>query len=132
MTRSDEAKVYIEEVAWRARLAGIRSPLEGRVLLELALYPQRPKDWAKRAQRNPDTWDDDVRCIDLGNAEKVLADALNGIAYRDDKQIRRMVKDRCEPDDKGARVEITLSPWESLAIAPQLAITTPRPAEALF
>lgn len=117
---SDEAKAYREEVAWRARIAGMREPLQGRVAFSLLLYPPQPKDWAKRAAKNPDTWDDDVRCIDLGNAEKVLCDALNGIAWVDDKQIRRMLKDRCEPDGV-ARVEVTIEPWVAPAIrAPDL------------
>lgn len=122
VTLSDEAKKYREECGWRARLAGVRSPLQGRVALTLRLYPARPQDWAKRAQRNPDGWDDDVRCIDLGNAEKVLCDALNGIAWVDDKQIRRMVKHRCEPDEKGARVEIDFEAMGSELIPPQLPI----------
>lgn len=119
---SDEARAYKEEVAWRARLAGIRVPLTGRVALHVKLFPARPQDWAKRTSKNPDGWDDDVRCIDLGNCEKVLCDALNRVAWDDDKQIRRMVLEREEPDDKGARLEVTIEPWVSAmpAIAPLL------------
>lgn len=110
MVPTKEAKAYREEVAWRARLAGLTEPLTGRVLLTLRLYPHRPQDWQRRQRLDPETWDDDVRCIDLGNAEKVLSDALNGIAWVDDKQHRRIVKDRCEPDDQGARVEVEIEP----------------------
>jgi crossover junction endodeoxyribonuclease RusA len=114
-----EAKAYKEQVGWIAKSAGLRIPLDGRIELGLRLFPQRPQDWAKRAQRDPDTWDDDVRCIDLGNAEKVLSDALNGIAWIDDKQLRRIVSERCEPDG-GARIEVTISPIRRRAIAPLL------------
>lgn len=114
-----EAKAYREQVGWIAKQAGLRIPLDGRIELTLRLYPQRPQDWAKRSQRDPDTWDDDVRCIDLGNAEKVLSDALNGIAWIDDKQLRRIVSERCEPDGE-ARVEITITPIRRRAIAPLL------------
>lgn len=115
-----DAKVYKAEVAKIARAAGLRLPYDGRVLLTVRLFPQRPQDWAKRAQRAPDTWDDDVRCIDLGNAEKVLSDALNGIAWVDDKQLRRIVLDRCEPDANGARVEVTIEPVRRQVVAPDM------------
>lgn len=103
-----EAKAYKAEVAALARIAGLRIPLDGRVAIEIKLYPQRPQDWAKRSQKDPECWDDDVRCMDLGNCEKVLSDALNGIAWIDDKQLRRIVLDRMEPDGE-ARVEITIT-----------------------
>ena len=99
-----EAKAYKAEVAWRARQAGVHQPLQGRIALHVQLYPQRPQDWARRARLNPQTWDDDVRCIDLGNAEKVLSDALNGVAWLDDKQHRRILLERMEPDGEARMV----------------------------
>lgn len=117
---SDEAKAYRTEVAWRAKAQGLRVPLDGRIAIELRLYPQRPHDWAKRAQRNPEGWDDDVRCIDLGNAEKVLSDALNGVAWHDDRQLRRIVLERCEPDERGARVELAITRMPAAVTAPDL------------
>lgn len=104
-----EAKEYRGEVARIAVASGIRDPLAGRIAMHLQLYPQRPQDWAKRARLAPLTWDDDVRCIDLGNAEKVLSDALNGIAWADDKQHRRILLERMEPDGE-ARVVVTITP----------------------
>lgn len=102
-----EARQYRDVVAKLALAAGMR-PLTGRVYLGLKLYPRRPLDWARRARRDPDNWDDGVLCIDLGNCEKVLSDALNGVAWVDDKQHRRIEKERCEPDEHGARVEVTI------------------------
>lgn len=87
------------------------------MVLHVQLFPHRPQDWAKRARHDPYTWDDTVQCIDLGNCEKELSDALNGIAWADDKQLRRIVLDRMEPDEKGARLEIRI---EYLAAAPSL------------
>lgn len=104
VTLSDEAKAYKNEVAGMARQAGVHRPLEGRIALHLQLYPKRPQDWAKRVRRDPLTWDDDVLCIDLGNAEKVLSDALNGIAWVDDKQHRRILLERMEPDGEARLV----------------------------
>ena len=117
---SDEAKAYKAEVAELARAAGVRKPLEGRAAVRIRLFPARPQDWARRARKAPDTWDDTVQCIDLGNAEKVLSDALNGIAWVDDKQLRRIVLERCEPDELGARVVVEISPVATQPSTPSL------------
>jgi crossover junction endodeoxyribonuclease RusA len=103
-----EAKAYREQVGWIARGAGVRTPLAERVAIHLQLYPNRPLDWARRARKDPLTWDDTVECMDLGNAEKVLSDALQGIVYDDDKRIWRQLKERMEPDGQGARVVLTI------------------------
>lgn len=95
-----EAKAFRERCAWAASRV-IHEPFEGRVAVQLQLYPQRPQDWARRAAKNPLTWDDDVRCIDLGNAEKVLSDALQGIVFTDDRWIWDLHKKRMEPDGEG-------------------------------
>lgn len=117
---SEEAKAYKADIAVLAAAAGLRTPLEGRVAMRVDLFPNRPLDWAKRAQANPDTWDDDVQCIDLGNCEKVLGDALQGIAYVNDKQIRRLYLERQEPDQHGARVIVTVGALHQVAIARDL------------
>jgi crossover junction endodeoxyribonuclease RusA len=103
-----EAKDFREQVGWIARAAGVREPMQGRLDVRLRLYPHRPQDWARRARKLGPTWDDDVLCMDLTNCEKVLLDALNGIAFVDDKQVRRYSAERMEPDGKGARVELVL------------------------
>ena len=106
---SAEAKAYKEEVGWLAKAAGIRKPFEGRVAIDIKLYPQRPQDWEKRARMNPECWDDDVRCIDLDNARKVLYDAFKGIVIVDDKWVRKDSGERMEPDGE-ARVIVTITP----------------------
>lgn len=105
---SDDAKTYKSDVHFLAKKAGIRYPMVGRIELQVQLYPHRPIDWQKRARLDPLTWDDSVQCIDLGNCEKVLSDALNGIAWIDDKQHRRIVLERMEPDGD-ARVVVTIA-----------------------
>ncbi|WP_164280636.1 RusA family crossover junction endodeoxyribonuclease [Stenotrophomonas indicatrix] len=114
---TEEAKAYKAAVGHLAKAAGIRVPATGRVVLHIQLFPNRPQDWAKRARKDPHTWDDTVQCIDLGNCEKVLSDALNGIAWVDDKQIRRTLLERMKPDERGARLEVAI---EYLAAAPSL------------
>jgi hypothetical protein len=87
----------------------IGKPIAGRVRIDIQLYPQRPQDWAKRARLAPLTWDDDVRCIDLDNANKVLLDALKGVAIEDDRWVRELHSQRMEPDGE-ARVVVTITP----------------------
>jgi crossover junction endodeoxyribonuclease RusA len=118
---TNEAETYKRECGWLARRAGVTT-LTGRVSLTIDLYPNRPQDWAKRARKDPDTWADSVQCIDLGNCEKVLSDALNGIAWNDDKQLHDIRLRRMEPDDKGARVEVTITPIVAVKIAPELGL----------
>lgn len=115
---SKEAKAYKSEVAWLAKQAGIRKPIAGRVSIDIKLYPKRPQDWAKRAKKDPETWDDTVLCIDLDNANKVLFDAFKGVVIDDDKWVRRLSSERMEPDGD-ARVIVTVR---------KLAIDTPQPA----
>ena len=103
-----EAKQYREQVGWIARGAGARQPLQGRIAVDLKLYPHRPQDWKTRQRKLGAAWDDSVQCIDLTNAEKVLMDALNGVAFEDDKQVRRYTAERMEPDEHGARVVLTI------------------------
>lgn len=115
---SDEAKAYKRDVAWIAKAAGI-TPLSHRVRVHLDLFPQLPKDFAKRARLNPDFWDDDIRCIDIDNARKVLYDALKGIAFDDDKWIWSDSADRMQPDGD-ARVIVTITPIIKQLLQPPL------------
>lgn len=108
MVPTKEAKAYKEEVGFIARRSGLAAPMTCRVELWLRLYPARPQDWAKRAAIDPQGWDDSVRCIDLGNAEKVLGDALQGIVFENDRQVWAMHKQRMEPDGKPARVLVAI------------------------
>jgi crossover junction endodeoxyribonuclease RusA len=116
MAPSKEAKAYKAEVARIARAAGLAKPMVCRVEMWIRLYPARPQDWARRARLDPAGWDDDVRCMDLGNCEKVLSDALQGIIYVDDKRIWHQDKRRMEPDANGARVELAIRPMAKRAV----------------
>jgi crossover junction endodeoxyribonuclease RusA len=107
VTVSDEAKSYKKQVGWMCKAAGIKQPITGRVEIDIQLYPKRPQDWAKRSAKNPNSWDDDVQCLDLDNVNKVLFDAIKGIAIDDDKWIRRLTSERMEPDGE-ARVVVTI------------------------
>lgn len=105
-----EAKTYKADIQRIARASGIANPLDWRVDTVLDLYPHRPLDWQTRQRKLGAYWDDGVQCIDLGNCEKVLSDALQGIIFTDDKWIWDMHKRRMEPDQHGARIVVTIKP----------------------
>lgn len=67
--KSREAKAYQESAAWAARVAGVREPLEGSVVVEVVL-------------ESPAT-----RRRDIDNALKALFDAFTGVCWRDDSQV---------------------------------------------
>lgn len=115
-----EARAYREEVAKLALAQGMREPIVGRVFVGLQLYPHRPQDWATRMRKHGAAWDDTVQCIDLDNARKVLLDALQGVAYADDKRIWRDSGERMEPDAQGARVVVTIEAVHLQLVQPSL------------
>ncbi len=122
-----EAKAYREAVGWIAKQAGVRAPLSGRIRLHAELYPHRPLDWERRVHKFGALWDDSVQCIDLGNAEKVMSDALQGIVFADDCMFRQILLDRMEPDEKGARLVVRITqvavPHEQVALLDPSTIT---------
>jgi len=105
---SAEAKAYKKHVAQICELAGIKNPICGRIRIAYTLYPHRPLDYAKRMRQHGEHWDDTVQCMDLDNAQKVLLDALKDIAFEDDKWVREISASRAEPDERGARVVVTI------------------------
>jgi crossover junction endodeoxyribonuclease RusA len=105
---SSEAKAYKEQVGWLLRAAGVREPLQGRIAIAYTLYPNRPQDYRTRQRKLGDSWHDTVQCIDLDNAQKVLLDALKGIAFEDDAWVRRITAERAEPDGE-ARLVVKIS-----------------------
>lgn len=100
---SDEAQAYKTQVGWLARKAGLRAPIGGYLELHVVLHPIKPKTIVKPSQ--------EVRCIDLDNALKVTLDALQGVAYPDDSNVRRIVAERGEAIDGGG-VDIEIRRFE--------------------
>lgn len=105
-----DAKEYKSLVGWTAKSAGVLAPLQGRVSIDIQLFPSRPQDYLKRMKTDPMHWDDTVRCIDLDNANKVLLDALKGVAIVDDCWVRSITSERMEPDGE-ARVIVSVRPY---------------------
>jgi len=103
---SREARAYKRQVAllWMTREDRLTTPapaLDGWKWMLIRLHPVRPKDWEKRKAKDPWWWYS-VRCIDMDNAEKIAFDALQGIAYRNDKQTKKYSVELGEPTEKGA------------------------------
>lgn len=110
-----EAKVFKDLVHKLAVAAGVRSPITGRVAIAYTLHPHCPQDAHRRAKHDPVGWEDTVQCMDLDNAQKVLLDALKGVAIEDDKWVREISAKRGTPVD-GGKLVVTITP-----IAPAMA-----------
>lgn len=82
-----ETKAFRETVALIAKAEGVR-PLSGHLAVELDIYPNREGR-------------------DMDNVEKTLWDALEGIAFGDDKRIRRKRVEMHDADPT-PRVELTI------------------------
>jgi crossover junction endodeoxyribonuclease RusA len=87
---STEAKRYKRDVAWVAKQAGMRDPSTrpieiGSIILIPPAYRLRidPKTLERVQVRNSTV-------MDLDNCLKVTLDALKGIAYVDDAQVKRI------------------------------------------
>lgn len=93
--KSSEARAYQAVARLLAANAGFKDPLQGPVHVEMSYHPKKPKTW-KRG--NP------VRSQDVSNVIKVAEDALNGIAWVDDKQITHLSISKGEPVDGGALI----------------------------
>lgn len=92
---SKEARAFKNLVMERAiSQKGYWSTLEGEVHVRYVYHPKaRQKESDARHRR-----------LDLGNVEKVLSDALQGIAFHDDYQIVKLTIDLGEPVKGGAIV----------------------------
>lgn len=84
-TLSEEAKLYKRDVWYSAVKADVRMA-KGNVSLIIDLHPRTTKDG-----------DASKVCIDTDNGLKVVIDALQGIAYENDKQIVEIRAKRANP-----------------------------------
>lgn len=113
MVRSKTAIDYKDEVSEIAGEA-IAKEFDGCVRVDIQFHPPRPKDWEKRAKKDPQ-WALGVRRVDLDNALKVALDAMQGVAYADDRQITDIrIRLRQPIDDGGMTVSVGVDEfWES-------------------
>lgn len=90
---STEAKDYKKAVGWIAKAAGLDGPTQKPLELRFTLCPRTNKDGSASAV-----------VLDLGNALKVAEDALQGIVYVNDKQVKRIGMQYGEPVAEGSLI----------------------------
>ena len=87
-----------EQVAQIAQLSGCIKH-NGNVSIDITLYPKRNKDGSANA-----------KVMDLDNCLKVVLDALQGVAYHNDKQVVALTaKYANEPKENGG-VKVCIEP----------------------
>lgn len=111
--RSKLANDYADHVREFAADHGIVMHAESvPIRVHIIVNPERPKDWARREKKNPTLWALEVRRMDLDNCGKVLLDALQGVAYANDKMITSYCVTLGHPIEGGG-VEVFVEPDES-------------------
>jgi len=111
--RSAEANAYKEEVNAIASEC-LSECLQGCVAVRLVLHPRQPKDWAKRLKKDPRAVLSVAR-VDLDNAQKVVLDALQGLAFTNDRNVTDL-SIRLGPPVEGGGLSVFVKPdefWES-------------------
>lgn len=97
MVISTDARHYKGMAAWRWAQAG-NVLHAGPVLVEMLLHPRTTKSGEASKSR-----------LDLDNCLKVAIDALNGVAFADDKQVRKLVAEVADPIPGGG-LSVRVSP----------------------
>lgn len=87
---SSEAKAYKKAVGLLAKVAGFKEPSVRPMALTLTLCPRMNKGGEASAV-----------VLDLGNCLKVAEDALQGIVYENDKQVRELHLSYGDPTPDG-------------------------------
>lgn len=91
---------------------GDRKPLEGDLILVLTVLKNPPMSWSKKKQRE---------CLrrgilskpDLDNYVKLVLDALNGVVFRDDKDVATILARKLWTDEQpGMRITVTVADYE--------------------
>lgn len=83
---------YETDVAFKASLAlGDQPPLESPVAMHIKAFYPIAASWTKKKQQAALAGQIPPGKPDLDNVAKAVLDALNGVAYLDDKQVVRLV-----------------------------------------
>jgi crossover junction endodeoxyribonuclease RusA len=111
---STEAKAYKKAIGWIAKQAGMRSPTDKPIALTFTLHPRMNKDGSASAV-----------VLDLGNCLKVAEDALQGIVYENDKQVRSITMGYGPPITDGSLV-VEVIEFVQPAVEGELPLEVPR------
>lgn len=100
-TVSREAKAYKAEVARIAQASGCLK-LSGDVGIHITLYPKANQDGSANK-----------RVLDLDNCLKVVLDALQGVAYDNDRQVKQIVAQYGKTPRKDGAVLVFVKPLQA-------------------
>ncbi len=102
------AEAFIRMIA-AAAMAG-RPPLEGAVIMTIDIRVGIPKSFTKKKRAAALTGElSPVTKPDLDNVVKLYSDAINGIVYKDDKQIVLLVAGKKYHEQPGTTVTVAPS-----------------------
>lgn len=101
-----KTREYERKIAEKYRETGCE-PFSGEVSVEVTTYREMPKSRPKKALSEPDTYKPDV-----DNIGKAVLDALNGVAYMDDKQVTLLVVRKMPRTRGGERLVVTVEELE--------------------
>lgn len=91
---------------------GERKPMEGDLILILTVLKNPPSSWSKKRQRES-LRRGILSKPDLDNYIKLVLDALNGIVFRDDKDVATILARKIWTDGQpGMRVTVTVADYE--------------------
>ena len=90
--------------AYRARAKGQRARMGTEVTVQIRAHKRLPKS----ARHRPMPF---FVKPDADNIAKLVCDALNGVAYKDDNQVTRIVVEKVERTDADDRTEVTVE-WD--------------------
>lgn len=116
-----EAKSYKQEVGWRAKAAGFLEPTTRPIeIASIQLCPRQNKDGSASAT-----------VLDLGNCWKVVEDALQGVVYVNDRQIKRIRLMEYGPPVEGGALIVDIREFQAEPTPIELAAEALQPAAAL-
>lgn len=104
-----DKKTYNYISAIKTSFIDVLKPISEPLQVSVSIYPNLPKDHVKRMKKEGLLWWLSVRSLDIDNSQKIIFDSLNGLLFKDDKQIVRMYVKKMCPDSLGARVELKIT-----------------------
>lgn len=103
----NETVNYETTVKWAYISQYSDKPLEGPIAMNIRAYFAIPKSTSKNKKEKMETGIiRPTRKPDMDNIVKIIADALNGVAYRDDSQIVKCSIEKLYSDQPRVEIEI--------------------------
>lgn len=108
-TYTPSATLSAEQRIQAAAFAALLTRLDGPVRLTVIAFNEIPPSWSRKRAAEARTEVHDQRKPDIDNLVKLVMDALNGIAWADDKQVVELLAAK-RVDDGGARLMLRIEP----------------------